>query len=84
MDSITHLILVLRYAERAGITLPDGFVEDFESEEAATLFLRMKMAFHVAASISPLVILIPTRWSNMNLSRGHLLTVCRTLCFTRI
>jgi hypothetical protein len=36
----------------------------------------MKVAFHVAGTISPLVILIPSGWSNYQIGREHLLTVC--------
>ena len=79
-----NLTVVPSYAKRAGITLPENFVEDFHSEEAAVLFTRMKMCFHVAGSISPLVIFIPTRWTNASMSRGHLLTVRAMVCFSYI
>jgi hypothetical protein len=35
----------------------------------------MKVAFHVAGTISPLVILIPSQWSNYQIGRDHLLMV---------
>ena len=72
---VINLTVVTRYANHTGITLPENFEDDFDSNEAAVLFNRMKMCFHVAGSISPLVIFIPTRWTNASLSRGHLLTV---------
>ena len=78
--SMMNLTVVPSYAKRAGITLPDKFVEDFDSDEAAVLFTHMKMCFHVAGSISPLVIFIPTCWTNAAISHGHLLMVHGTVC----
>jgi hypothetical protein len=39
----------------------------------------MKACFLAAGTISPLVILIPTKWADQSIALEHLLTVCRPL-----
>ena len=63
-------------AKRVGLELPDNFLDDFLTDEVLELFNRMKTTFHVAGTISPLVILIPSGWSNYQIGREHLLMVC--------
>jgi hypothetical protein len=64
-----------RCAQLAGLILPDDFLLDFESADAVTLLAHMNLCFHVAGTISPLVVLIPTQWASGNIGREHLLTV---------
>ncbi len=62
-------------AERVGLKLPPTFLEEFLSKEVSLLFNRMKVSFHVAGTISPLIILIPSGWSSYQIGRDHLLMV---------
>jgi hypothetical protein len=68
----------LRCAEDAGIQVPDNFINAFRVDGANLLVQRMNMCYHVAGTISPLIILAPTQWMDSDLARENLLSV-RTL-----
>jgi hypothetical protein len=68
-----------RRAIEAGLDLPDTFRDEFLTKEVGMIFNRIKVTLHVAGTISPLAILIPTLWSNYHIGREHLLTVCCNL-----
>jgi hypothetical protein len=65
----------LRCAEDAGIQVPKNFLNEFREDGADNLVERMNMCYHVAGSISPLVILAPTQWMDTELARENLLSV---------
>ena len=66
-------------AVKAGITLPSEFLNEFATADATHLLDVMKTCFHVSGTVSPLVILNPSKWADLKMGRDHLLTV-RLLC----
>lgn len=68
-------LLSFSRAVKAGLELPSNFREEFLSTEVTTIFSRLKVCFHVASTISPLAILVPTQWSNYQIGREHLFMV---------
>lgn len=68
-------------AIQAGLEVPDDYLDDFTTDDATVLLNQMKTLFHVAGTVSPLVILIPTKWADLSMGRDHLLTVGLPLCF---
>lgn len=59
------------------------FLDEFTTSDADFLLHQMKTLFHVAGTVSPLVILNPTKWAELSMGREHLLTVSNTFLFPR-
>lgn len=70
-------------AVQAGLELPSNFLDEFTSSDATLLLNEMKNCFHVAGTVSPLVILNPSKWAELSMGRDHLLTV-RILCCSEL
>jgi hypothetical protein len=62
-------------AIQAGLEVPVDFLDEFTTEDATVLLHQMKTLFHVAGTVSPLVILNPSKWADLSMGREHLLTV---------
>jgi hypothetical protein len=62
-------------AIQAGLAVPDDYLDEFATVDATVLLNQMKTLFHVAGTVSPLVILNPTKWADLSMGRDHLLTV---------
>jgi hypothetical protein len=61
----------------AGLQLPENFLEEFTSSDAAKLLDTMKATVLAAATISPLVILVPSKWADTSIALEHFLNVGR-------
>jgi hypothetical protein len=57
----------------AGLPLREGFVQELQKGK---VYDRMKNIFHIAASVTPLVALLPNRFQNFSAKRYHFIAVC--------
>ena len=71
-----HAHVPCSQAVDAGLQLPVNFLDEFATSDANSLLNQMKTVFHVAGTVSPLVILNPSKWAELSMGREHLLTVC--------
>jgi hypothetical protein len=62
-------------AIKAGLELPSNFLDEFGTDAAKSLMFRMKNLFHAVGTISPLVMLVSSQWTNQKVAREHLLSV---------